>query len=379
MISKCPTHPTTAGNRWGILAMCKILSQLGCDVHFLYIDERPILSDFSDNNEEYLQTKSFWGFNFHVCKVSRWQKMLKNIISKYRQYFCANHQGLYDEYPGGLTKTVKKLQNDYNFDICIINYIYLAKLFKYIHFKKKAIFTHDAFAYKNIAVNEPCPWYDAHQEALALQLCSDVFAVQDEEEHYFHILSPKSNLYNIYSKYEYCSQSIVGNKNILFLSGSNEYNQNGLRWFVNEVYPKIQHLHPDAKLLVAGGICGAVKDIENIPGVELKGFIGNPSDFYALGDVAINPTFQGTGLKIKTFESIANDKVTMVHPHSKAGVFRVNEAPLFSSDKPEEWVAFLDKIWSNKDMIRKIKDANKVYLANMNDFIIKEYKRFLQI
>lgn len=78
MISKCPTHPTTAGNRWGILAMCKILSQLGCDVHFLYIDERPILSDFSDNNEEYLQTKSFWGFNFHVCKVSRWQKMLKN-------------------------------------------------------------------------------------------------------------------------------------------------------------------------------------------------------------------------------------------------------------------------------------------------------------
>ena len=69
----------------------------------------------------------------------------------------------------------------------------------------------------------------------------------------------------------------------------------------------------------------------------------------------------------------------MVHPHSKAGVFRVNEAPLFSSDKPEEWVAFLDKIWSNKDMIRKIKDANKVYLANMNDFIIKEYKRFLQI
>ena len=102
-----------------------------------------------------------------------------------------------------------------------------------------------------------------------------------------------------------------------------------------------------------------------------------PADFYAQADVAINPVFQGTGLKIKTFEAISYDKVTLVHPHSMAGVFRKEEAPLLASDNPEEWVKILEKVWNSTEFIKQHKLQNKRFLKEMNEFIVNEYKRFL--
>lgn len=107
------------------------------------------------------------------------------------------------------------------------------------------------------------------------------------------------------------------------------------------------------------------------------GYIEDPADFYAKADVAINPVFQGTGLKIKTFEAISFDKVTLVHPHSMAGVFRKDDAPLFASDKPEDWVVFLKKIWGHHDAINAIKQKDKEYLQSLNEFIVSEYDRLI--
>lgn len=41
IISKCPTHPTNAGNRWWILSQAEMFKSLGHDVYFLHISEMP--------------------------------------------------------------------------------------------------------------------------------------------------------------------------------------------------------------------------------------------------------------------------------------------------------------------------------------------------
>lgn len=94
--------------------------------------------------------------------------------------------------------------------------------------------------------------------------------------------------------------------------------------------------------------------------------------------LAINPVYQGTGLKIKTFESISFDKVTLVHPHSMAGVFRKDKAPLFASEKPDMWAEHLKQVWEDVEYIKTAKLQNKEYLDAMNAFVITEYKRFLE-
>lgn len=42
IISKCPTHPTDAGNRWWILSQAEMFMSLGHDVYFLYVSEMPL-------------------------------------------------------------------------------------------------------------------------------------------------------------------------------------------------------------------------------------------------------------------------------------------------------------------------------------------------
>lgn len=380
-ISKVYTHPIDMGNCWETLAQTMILKKLGCEVDFLYVQEKGLNRKDSEMFErQYVQTKEYWGENFFYLEVGKIEKIIKNCLSIFRKHFCGGHEGVYDKYPFFLTSFVKNLQKTNNYDVCYVNYYYLTKLFKKIKFEKMACLTHDVIAYKNLKVNERSYWIDAHQEAKAMQLCTDLFAVQEEEANYFKILSPNSHIYNIYSQYEYNATAPTNNKNIVFLSGNNGFNQNGLKWFVKDVFPLIRTAFPDSKLIIAGGICKVIKgQYDDVEGIELMGYVDNPIDLYKLGDVAINPVYQGTGLKIKTFEAIAYGKVTLVHPHSMAGVFDKQNAPLFASTHPEEWVKFLGNIWNHPDEIDRIKQKDEEYLKSMDEFVISEYKRFLKV
>ena len=369
------------GNSKAILAQAEILKQLGCDVDFLFIQEIGFGDGQLEKAERNLrQTKEYWGNHFLYLRIGKVEKFIKNLISLFRQKFCGGHEGTYDKYPWELTSYVKKIQRERCYDICLVQYYYLTKLFKTVRFEKMACFTHDVFAYKNLIVNEKCAWIDANQEAKAVQLCTDVLAIQEEEKNYYHTLSPQSKTYNVYSPYIFIETPFVRNHNIVFLSGNNGFNQNGLRWFIDEIFPLIRRKYEDANLIIAGGICKVIKkQYEHIDGIELLGYVEDPIELYKLGDVAINPTYQGTGLKIKTFEAISYGKATMVHPHSMAGVYNKEMAPLFSSDKPQEWLGFIETIWGQPEIIRKIKKQDELYIQSMNEYIVQEYKYFLSV
>jgi hypothetical protein len=379
VISKCPTHITRAGNQYGVLAQTEILKQLGCEVHFLYVQELPLRHSSDSYIENEKATAAFWGKYYHLYRVKYWEKVKFNILKQVRIHFLKNYHHVDDTYPNGLTSFVKKLNEQYHFDICIVNYIQLSKLFTKVKFPKTAIFTHDSFAYKELKTNDGCASMDAAQEAKGLQRSENLFAVQDEEAIYFKMLSPRSKVYNIYSKYDYYSQPVVDNKNIMFLSGSNQYNQNGIRWFVNEVFPLIRTSFQDTKLLIGGSICKVIDDLKSVEGVKLLGFVDNVYDFYAQGDVAINPVYQGTGLKIKTFEALSYGKVTMVHPHSMEGVFDAKNAPLFASANPDEWVLFLKDLWNCPQNIRIVKSQDETYIKRMMEYVVGQYVDFLNV
>lgn len=377
IVSKCPTHPTDAGNRWWILSQAEMFMSLGHEVHFLYIHELPLRQDAQSFKDGLEKTREFWGDRFHLFRVSKLQKLKMNLLKQYRMKFCHYHWNVDDQYPVGLESMVNKLDAKYHFDICVINYFYLSRLFEHIRIPKKAIATHDAIAYKDLKIGEPTMCITADTEAKAMQRCPHIFALQEQEADYFQILSPQSKVYNLYGKYIHHPQPMVGNHKMVFLSGNNGFNQNGIKWFIKEVFPLIRKRFSDAELLVGGSICKVLPSLGDIEGVKALGYVDDPADFYALADVAINPVYQGTGLKIKTFEAISFDKVTIVHPHSMAGVFKKDTAPLMSSDKPQDWVEFLEKIWGEPDYISSVKEQNKAYLEEMNKYIANEYNRFL--
>ena len=101
IVSKCPTHPTDAGNRWWILSQAETFMSMGHEVHFLYIQELPMRKDKAPYIESFQKAKNFWGKRFHLFDVSKLEKLKFNLTEQYRKRFCNYHQKVDDKYPHG--------------------------------------------------------------------------------------------------------------------------------------------------------------------------------------------------------------------------------------------------------------------------------------
>ena len=113
------------------------------------------------------ETSKYWGNRFHLYNVPKITKLCFNIKKYIDKALFDNYFKVDEAYPKGLSSYVAKLQAKEHFDICIVNYVYLTKLFTKVKFPITAIFTHDCMSYKNLMVNEPCRTMNAHQEAIA--------------------------------------------------------------------------------------------------------------------------------------------------------------------------------------------------------------------
>ena len=375
VVSSQQTHPITAGNVNWINTQCRLLQYLGHEVYFLCVNQ----PDFHPVVKEWIDcTKKYWGDHFFSYSMTRFDRYVIRLKDKIRgQKKGKFFWGCDDKYPLGLSRFVEKLHGEYNFDACIVQYFFFTKLFEHVSFNKMAVSTHDCFSYRNTRVNDNNSIaISVADEAKCLQRCNYVFALQEEERTFFQRIAPWSNVLNVYNYYEYKPSDIVGNKNILFLSSGNPYNINGAVWFIEKVFPLIQNIHPDARLLVGGMICKSLTRYKDISGIELLGFVENAIEFYAKGDIAINPICEGTGLKIKTFESVQYDKVTLVRPHSIVGIFSPDNHSLYVSENPRDWADYISNVWSSKDLIFKVKAKNRDYLDRMNNYIINQYNIF---
>ena len=369
------THPSTAGNRQWILAQSNLLMELGHEVHFLYIKKKSLRSKHSIDEAE---AKKFWAEKFHVLDTGRLGGLRYAFFLQLRQRFCNGYFKCDDMYVAKLTKTVEMLNEEHGFDAVFVNYYWLSKLFLKTKIPLRVLCTHDCFSFKDLKGGKNA-WMctSANEEAKALQRCDVVLGLQQDESTYFSYLAPLSKVYTVYCPYKYYAQPIAGNHNIMFLSGPNGYNLEGLNWFVDEILPLIKERYADAKLIIGGGVCKVLTRLKGRTDVELLGFVNDPYEFWARGDVAINPTFRGTGLKIKTFEAISFDKVVMVHPHSAVGIFKCDSAPLFASENPQKWVDFISKVWNSCGEIESIKSKNCQYIENLNGYIREQFKEML--
>jgi glycosyltransferase involved in cell wall biosynthesis len=380
IVSSVQTHPTTSGSGSFIRKYTTLLKEMGHEVYFLHV----IYYAFTKKNkrlsdEGVIGTKVYWRDYYFQYRTSLSSRIIEEVKKTCRKNFSDYYAQCDDHYPYGLTKFVSELHNIHHFDACIVNYYWFTKLFNNIDIKRKALMAHDSFTYNNIRNGvKSLLNLKPNEEAKALQRCPYIFAMQEEERIFFTRLSPLSKVLTSYCNYEFINLPKTNNHNIVLLSSGFQLNVNGLIWFVDKIFPLILREYPDCRLKIGGSLCNAVQDSCPHPNIDLIGFVDNARDLYELGDIAINPTYQGTGLKIKTFESIAYNKVTMVHPHSINGIFDKENAPLFASDNPVEWVNFLHKVWDNPEFLDSFRTRNKEYIDKMNLFIINQFEQFLK-
>ncbi len=116
-------------------------------------------------------------------------------------------------------------------------------------------------------------------------------------------------------------------QNILFVGNLYDPNVVGIERFIEEVWPEVRQHAPGATLTVCGTVCDGVHG--PMPGgVSLAGPVTSLEPYYARAAVVINPVPYGTGLKIKTVESLVYGRCLVSTPAGVLGLETGTDTPL---------------------------------------------------
>lgn len=367
------THPVNAGNRAATMGMVDILKQLDHEVYMLCISIPGVKQSY---NADIKATKEYWGDHVFIYKASIVERFIQSAKINYIRKFRNGFYKCDDVYPMFLNKMVKLLDGIYQFDACICNYYWTTKALLLFKTRKTILLTHDTFSYRNEITGYKNAWQctTPNEEAKGVRRAKYILALQDKEANYFKHLSPLSKVLTIYSYYIIQDLPLTYNHNIVMLSSGGQLNYSGIEWFLKEIWPRILDSFPECYLHIAGSLCNLLKNPSLPDHVKLHGYVDSPEKLYKLGDVAINPCFSGTGLKIKTFEALTYGRVIMCHPHSTEGIYRKEQAPVFASTDYKDWIKELRKLWENTEYIKEKHTAGFKYIEDMDKFIMEGYK-----
>ena len=126
---------------------------------------------------------------------------------------------------------------------------------------------------------------------------------------------------------------------ILMVAHNNPLNIKGIHDFLRFAWPSIKARRPDARFVVVGSVAQAIRYPD--PHVVLPGVVDDLAPCYASARVVVNPAVAGTGLKIKTVESIAYLRPIVTFP---SGVEGIAEPLLSMCHVASDWYDFAEKV-----------------------------------
>ncbi|MCH7960049.1 MAG: glycosyltransferase family 4 protein [Candidatus Hydrogenedentes bacterium] len=99
---------------------------------------------------------------------------------------------------------------------------------------------------------------------------------------------------------------------VLMVGSGNPLNQRGLRLFLDKVWPRVVAEVPEARLHVVGALSDSLP--ETTPNAQALGILDRLEPEYDAASVVVNPVDLGTGLKIKSIESLTMGKALVSTP-----------------------------------------------------------------
>ncbi|WP_077730532.1 glycosyltransferase [Methylocaldum sp. 14B] len=137
---------------------------------------------------------------------------------------------------------------------------------------------------------------------------------------------------------------------ILYLGSHAPHNVDGLRWFLENVWPRVREVRNDFILDVAGEACLAFTP--GIPGVVLHGRVQDLSELAATALFAINPVRAGSGMKIKMLDYFAFGLPCITTSVGAAGFPPTDDSPLEICDDPVDFAAAVLQ-WGGDQALRE--------------------------
>lgn len=289
-------------------------------------------------------------------------------------------------YDFNLDKFIRHLLKKEKYHAVIVEYVFMSRsLLNFIEENTlKIIDTHDVFTDRNLqfqnkGIIENFFSTTAEEEARGINRADRIIAIQEEEKDKLTKLTKKP-IYTI-------GHTIDTEKNmkqnfsysIGYIGAKNVANEHALNYFIDKIFPSIEQEIHNIKLLVAGKVCSAIdnKKIEE-RNIKLLDELEDIYDFYNQVDLTINPVFVGTGLKIKTIESLGMGIPVITTSIGADGIKDANNRGLFIVEKDEDYLKFLKRIFDDFEGYKNLSTKANLYSEEYNRKITEEIKKLLE-
>ncbi len=142
----------------------------------------------------------------------------------------------------------------------------------------------------------------------------------------------------------------------LFSLGSMNWipNQEGIRWFLDNVWSDVHNQFPSLKYYLAGREMPGWMLSLDLPNVVVLGEVEDARAFLASKSIMIVPLFSGSGIRVKIIEGMAAGKTIISTTIGAEGIACTNRENILIADAPCEFFEMISMCVSEAEIGRKI-------------------------
>ena len=139
IVSRVPSHPNRMGNNYAIVMQAEALMQLGCEVHFMWVQEKP-LKNMDENTQKIVgECSSYWGERFYHYQVPLFYKLISVARRSFAKHFKKGFFNIDTWYHRCIVNYINRINDKEHFDVCIVNYFDLSKVLSEVDIKHRNV------------------------------------------------------------------------------------------------------------------------------------------------------------------------------------------------------------------------------------------------
>lgn len=157
-------------------------------------------------------------------------------------------------------------------------------------------------------------------------------------------------------------------------------NEEGVRWLLNSVWPKVIKKRPDARLHLAGNKMPQDLLDASFEGVKIKGRVKDAQAYMAAGDIMVVPLFSAGGMRVKIIEGMAMGKAIIATPIGAEGIAHTDGKNILLARTIPEFTDAILRLLDDPQLAATMgQEARKLVISKYaNDRIVRDLVAFYE-
>ena len=372
-----PPYPASEGGPMAMNSIITGLLEAGHQVKVLAINSEKYNVKESDIPEEYKQKTGI-----ELIDVDLTVKPLNAFLNLFTRKSYHAERFISEDFKKRLAEVLDKEQ----FDVVQLEVLFMAPYVETIRRHSKAMIVLRAHnvehkIWERIAKDTKSPlkrWYINHLaktlkefELNALETVDGVAAITRKDAAFFRKYCSKPVIdipFGVYPEQFDPKYEIEGKPKFYHIGSMNWMpNEEGIRWFVDEVLPKTVEKVPDFVYHLAGRSMPEWLTSMKNPHVDVVGEVPDAKEFVTNHDVAIVPLLSGSGIRIKIIESMALGKTVITTRVGAEGILYDEEVNIIIAENKAKMVEAIRSLNENPETAVRIGQAARKLVEETYD------------